>query len=721
MKNCYNEGWMRVDGERVALRPPPGAARRLLKPAAPCIMQPSAHESHHVSTFISRHPLSGPALQRIPSLEWSGQENQIAIIANKAVLILTPVSRSPTTKSSLTFQTSCINIATSDSDDTLDQSCELQQALDRLENDESMFLTKMDRMISGDTDSSSSCPFSCFLRSGKWSPCLRRNRPILSVLTSASGIQLLHQQQDKWFTLGEQQEYIRTTLKAKRKQDLVSEAKSYEQLKDQVYETSITALTWTAPDAANEFSFLITGSKSGRLFFWKAVSDDRMGGDGVVRLELRHEWNSGLGYVTRLHFFSDYLLIGTHSGQVVAVNLSSLYSPGDVSLSPVFVWEEADDLTADHFLTFNLPGGEKSFLIILPKGTFLVLIRVSGGANEVLSREQEVVVQGRNGMPVTGMCETMTEDTSSIACLISSADGLLTRVQLPVHLFGEARDACSRIVQQEVTVEGLLKSRSAIYGLTSSPFRVFTAALQTIIPYRDTLIMKEGSILLIFANVSFSHTDRWLSAQEQGAHHSPLQAIEYIIAYRSFLDKGEPYDLNFLQSDYASRDIASLKVTRHKILAIRDLLAKDASEKNQPIAARLSEALITIEQLVFRQHFLQQNTSSISSENPDQRESLKLMRSRFWNQNTCSKVGASSQRRKEQSNAASSPCPICGKALPLEGANAACPDGHVFSRCSSSLLVCDPASCRMHSCSICHSCYCTPAVWEMKYPCIFCY
>jgi hypothetical protein len=630
------------------------------------------------------------------------------------------------------------------------------EILNRLVTDKDVFLAKMDRIISpsscnqqvdGDTS-----PYSCTVRTAVWSPVLRHQQIVLSVLTCDSAILLFYKRQDKWIRLNRHQEYIRRTLQEKRQDHLLSHIKSYKQLQSHFYRTGITAITWAAPDETDEFTFLITGSKSGSLYFWRVSVNEEEKEDGgeaqavdPFRFELRHEWHdSGVGHIVRIHSVSDYLLIGTHSGEVIAVNLSSLLSAAG-AVRPVIVWEEKDDLPAEHFLCYKSPS-ESSFLILLPKGTFLLLIRISvRGANEVVDR-REVIVRGRHEMPVTAVCDvSLPEDGSPITCLISSADGLLTRLRLPDDPFtANSAAAAAGIKQEEVSVDGLLKSRSAIYGLTSSPFRVFTAALQTIIPYRDTRIMKEGSLLIIFPNVSFQQTVDWLCAQEQDAPNpDPDQVVEYVMAYRSFLDKGESVEMEDIivpAQDFAAKSVSSLKVTRHKIRAVRDFLSNNPNDKHQANITLLTDALISIDQLLF-QHHASQHMSSARSLSPDQQESVDLMR--IWLRKigkadslpheSHSSPGKKKRQRRNMSQSASSssssdassgctPCPICCKDLPLvDQENPVCPDGHVFARCSSSLLLCDPAVCQMEYCSLCRRCYRVPVVWEMRYSCIFCY
>lgn len=699
----------------------------------------------------------------IPCQEW----NQISVLSSSTSLVIVEVCQSLSTshvdpclffgQHRITLPSGLIGISA--------DSSEMDSMKETIETRRETFQLLMDRLINpklavkkdeDDNKPENTHNSFCGIRSFKWCPLMRRS--IFAILTHSGHILLyLRKRNDDSWTFMEKQSNL--LMKRMRTRDgEIEKVTSYSEAKTIYYRKAITCISWSpvlrrvgdergdlCEKTEKESCLLIAASKTGHIFFWRVTLRSSPQKDEVNEDDLEatfiHEWDSQAGQVNCIFCAKSSLFLGTERGQVFAVpHVTSLLSHGGEKGSsgqqlPLFhpraLLSEEDGIPVNLFIVH--PKIDDRFLLIVPKMTFTLIVDASLISHTSTARREESstdlsfsfniigsrIVELGNQMPPTDLRLIKGHPSSSTTFLMSSADGRLIKVVLP----SDALNQDCAIRTECLSLEGLFKGRSVINGIASSSHGNVFAVLQQIVGYHDTVLAKDSTILALYSNISYDDLCTRLDDLMNESQAPNGLVLDYMLAFRGFLDKGKQPSLDFISKlgDLTDRSKLCLKVSRMRAVAIRDWMRKDSEGKSMKKEVDVVNSLLTRLDRQLRQMYVDRIFSWIDSTTktrqnkseltPSQKKSLALLSS--WYKNT-TRTLPRGQRQTPKAYELDTPCPLCKLPIPLsidDTKAGSCPNGHNFPRCCYSLLVCDPLNMKFTSCSLCQSVFVVPSIW----------
>lgn len=565
------------------------------------------------------------------------------------------------------------------------------------------------------TDTSNAPTFRSF-KYALWSPHSKHYSCILATLTLDHRLTLMIKEKDEWTSFA----CISNLLNDRMNQEdeLVNRQDmdiNYSFYKEIMYHRSITIICWSEIFNVSddvEVCFLIAGSKSGYITFWRLTFTKES-----IEVHFAGEWCTGMGQLYVMSIFESYLCIGTHSGQLMLIKIDFKTNSMDTittTFSPrLMLWAQKDELSINHLKLTRIDS--KQFLVIYTKLTFImvaVVQEITLARQQLMKIKKESYQEALYKMPSTDIC--IIEDKKFI---ISSGDGSLIQVTL--------EDDYS-IKQSELQMNDIIRKQMIIHGLSSSRNRTLLCLVQHIAAYFDHLNIKEPVQVYIIAALPdkkfYEKFEQIIDGVDDQFSELP-EISDYLICYRGYLNTGSDY-LPVIIRKYMNtlNDVifSHFKPFQLKILrSITSNLCKLNKDKFNPDEITiLKDLLLKIETIILR-HYCEKIIEDVINHNSELTEMQKLSLNNMciWLKENCQlSYGLDIENIIEV-------CPICRMTIPFsERSHGCCPNGHRFARCTSSLLICDISIHEYNRCKICKENFVIiPPIWGIYHKtCVFC-
>jgi len=259
---------------------------------------------------------------------------------------------------------------------------------------------------------------------------------------------------------------------------------THQELGQKLRQIAITSSTWTnvIEKDGHELCYLICGSKSGYLYFFKLVIFQNQ-----IELTFDSGWNANMGLFSSLFWFKNNLIMCPANGQVILIKLNldnTTLVCNEIGFAPrAYAWNEMDGAGVTHLVTRNV--SKNQFSVIFAKNTYIIVSHIeerSVARKEIFFVNRVITADVTYGMSCSGLS------------LLPSSKFLITSNNCIVE--AELND--SKITQKSYKKHEFDFNNMSPFGIDTSPNHLLTCLVQTVSKFHDHLFLKEPTKLRIF-------------------------------------------------------------------------------------------------------------------------------------------------------------------------------------------------------------------------------